>query len=198
MKKHVTGIILAGGQAKRLEGIEKGLIEVQGKRSIERTIEALAPITDEIIISTNSGSYDYLNKLIVNDIMLDVGPIGGLYSALQVTNTDKNLVVGCDMPFITSEALLFILNKSEGYQVALPTFNGRIHPVCGFYSKSCGTGLKNMIDQKRYMLKEAIKQFQHILLPITNELPFYSEELFYNINTPDELLKLSKSKDIAN
>ena len=102
------------------------------------------------------------------------------------------------MPFITTEALLFILNKSEGYQVALPTFNGRLHPVCGFYHKNCSSALKKLIKQKHYMLKDAIKQFQHIQLPITNELPFYSEELFYNINTPAELLKLSKARDIAN
>ena len=198
MNKNVTGIILAGGEAKRLNGIEKGLIEVQGKRCIERTIEALEPITDEIIISTNSASYDYLNKTIINDIIQNIGPIGGLYSALIESNTDKNIVVGCDMPFITTEALLFILNNSEGYQIALPTFNKRLHPVCGFYDKNCVSGLKNLIDQKQYMLRDAIKQFKRIELPITKELPFYSEELFYNINTPAELLKLSKTRDIAN
>ena len=146
-KEKITGVILAGGKNSRM-GAEKGLLEVQGKRIIERIIDELKQVSDEIIIISNNTSYNYLNYKVYADLIKDCGPMGGIYSALTHSTTKKNIIVSCDMPFITKEILQTIINGAAKCEIAIPKLNKRLEPLCAVYSKSCTRKFEELINKE--------------------------------------------------
>jgi len=112
----VTGIILAGGKSSRM-GAEKGLQELCAKPLIHYAIEVLSGLCNTIIISSSSEAYKSLGHKVVADVIPGIGPMGGIYSALQQSKTEENLVLSCDLPFVSQELMSYILEYSMGYCV---------------------------------------------------------------------------------
>lgn len=191
--KEITGIILAGGKSLRM-GSDKGMMLLKGKKFIEYIIEAIRPVTNRIIIIANNENYNYLGYPIYKDIIKDCGPMGGIYTGLTYSETEKNLVVSCDIPFISEELLNYIIRNGDDCEIAIPEHDGKIEPLCALYSKNCTTKFKGLIEKNKFKMKEAIDYFKVKKLPLSKEQSFYSEELFFNINTLLELEKL-ENKD---
>ncbi len=101
-----TAIILCGGQGKRAGGLDKGLIEHDGKALIDRVIDRLRPQVGSIIISANRNleSYRARGYRVVTDRHPDhQGPLAGLSAALEVCETDQLLLAPCDIPALPEE-----------------------------------------------------------------------------------------------
>ncbi len=130
-----TGIILAGGQSSRM-GQNKALMKIDGVPVIERIAIELEKITDELLIVTNTfHTYQYLNIPMVGDEQKGKGPLAGIQAGLKATRSEKNLIVACDMPFISSSLGDFLLEELEDYQAAIPKLEGHVHPLFGAYRK---------------------------------------------------------------
>jgi len=168
----VTGIILAGGKSSRM-GTDKGLQLLCGKPLIGYAIEALSGICSNILISSSSDAYHSFGYQVVADEFPGIGPMGGIYSALRQSKTEKNLVLSCDLPFVTTELLDFILKISDGYEVAVPWEGNRHYePLCGFYRLSILEKLSNYIIKGNYKLPDLFDEIRINKLVINNELGF--------------------------
>jgi len=182
-KEKITGVILAGGKNSRM-GSDKGLLEVEGKRIIERIMDELKQVVDEILIISNDNSYNYLGCKVYTDIIKDCGPMGGIHSALTHSSTEKNLIISCDMPFVSKDILQKIINGSAKCEIAIPKYDKRLEPLCAVYSKSCTHKFEELINKEEFKLKDSFKYF------IVKRINFTKEELsgneFTNINTPEE------------
>ncbi|HBK82852.1 MAG TPA: molybdenum cofactor guanylyltransferase, partial [Flavobacterium sp.] len=110
--KNLTISILCGGKSSRMQ-TEKGLVLYQEKRFIECVIEAVLPISNNIQLITNSSKYDHLAFKKFKDIVVDKGPVGGIYTALTYSKTTLNLILSCDIPLISSEILLELIEKHQ-------------------------------------------------------------------------------------
>lgn len=187
MKKNIlTGIILSGGKSLRM-GTDKGLIQFNEKPLIEYSISVLSELCEEIIICANKSGYEYLGYKIVPDIYPDCGPMGGLYSGLLTTKSEYNLVVPCDVPFITKELYIQLLEYiNNGTMAVIPSIKNEIQPLCGIYSIRCIPLLKSLLLQNKYKMLRAVQEMDAHIVPIKN-----NSEIFSNINTQGELLKLS-------
>jgi molybdopterin-guanine dinucleotide biosynthesis protein A len=183
----VTGIILAGGKSARM-GTDKGLQELCGKPLISYTIQVLSELCSTILISTSSDVYRSFGYQTVADEIPGIGPMGGIYSALKQSKTRKNLVLSCDLPFVSVELLSYILNNSQGYQVAVP-WEGDQHyePLCGFYNLSILDQMNIYIQNNNYKLPDLFETITINRLIINNKLDFYSEDLFLNVNSNHDL-----------
>jgi len=184
---NVTGIILAGGKSTRM-GTEKGLQLLNGKTLIEYAIEAISSVCDTIVISSNSDAYSNLNYKVIADEIPGIGPMGGIYSALKQSESESNLVLSCDLPFVSRKLLSYILQMAPGYDVAVP-WEGNQHyePLCAFYNKNTLPLMEQFIQNNVYKLPEF---FNHILvnkLIIDHTLPFYAENLFFNVNSKHDI-----------
>ena len=183
MVNRVTGIILAGGKNSRM-GSDKGMLMLNGKRFIEHILDALVPVVNEVIIISNNSNYDDLGWKIYSDIITDCGPMGGIYTGLVNTATSKNLILSCDIPFISSAILLHLIKESDHCEIAVPEHAGRIEPLCGIYSKNCTEKIRTLLENKEWKLKDALRHF------ITKQVRFSgsneNEKRFLNINTPLE------------
>ena len=103
-KNNITGIVLAGGKSSRM-GLDKGLINMNNQTFIEAIINAMRPLVGDIIIVSNNSDYDQFGYLRINDLIKDSGPMAGLYSGLYFSQSDYNLVLSCDIPFIKTDVL---------------------------------------------------------------------------------------------
>lgn len=183
----VTGIILAGGKSSRM-GTNKGLQYLCGKPLISYAVQALSGLCDTIIISSSSNDYHSLGYEVVADVFPGIGPMGGIYSALKQSETEENLVLSCDLPFVSKELLAFILERASGYQVAVP-WQGNQHyePLCGFYSLSVLDQISTFIRKGNYKLPDLFEEIRINKLSVTSELAFYHSELFLNVNSKHDL-----------
>ncbi len=183
----VTGIILAGGKSSRM-GSEKGLLELSGKPLIQYAMQALTGLCSRIILSSSSEAYHSFGFTVVPDEFPGIGPMGGIYSALRQSKTEQNLVLSCDLPFVSQELLSFILMQSEGYQVAVPWEGNRHYePLCGFYCNSTADLMGDFIGRGNYKLPDLFEEISINRLLIHDKLDFYTANLFLNVNSKHEL-----------
>lgn len=184
----VTGIILAGGKSSRM-GTDKGLQQLCGKPLIYYAIQALSGLCNKIIISTSSNEYKSFGYKTIADEIPGIGPMGGIFSALKQSRTEKNLVLSCDLPFVSRELFSHILENSEGYQVAVP-WQGHQHyePLCGFYHASILDQLSLYIQRKNYKLPNLFDEISINKLIINSKYDFYHENIFLNVNSKHDLL----------
>jgi molybdopterin-guanine dinucleotide biosynthesis protein A len=179
----VTGIVLAGGRSSRM-GENKSLMQLNGKRMIEFSIDALRPLCSEVIISSNYLVYDFTGCEVWPDELKDQAPMVGIYSCLKKSRTDLNIILTCDMPMIQTELLKYLLENSTGTDITVPVHeNGMIEPLCGIYRKSAGIVLSKCIEEGNYSMNNCIRKASYRLVSIDNGLPVFTSNLFLNINT---------------
>jgi molybdenum cofactor guanylyltransferase len=184
----VTGIILAGGKSSRM-GIEKGLQELCGKPLIIYAIEALSGLCSSILISSSSDAYKSFDYHVVSDEFPGIGPMGGIYSAMRQSKTEKNIVLSCDLPFVTTELLSYVLQNAQDYQVAIPWLgNQHYEPLCGFYRLSVLDQMSSFIQKGNYKLPDLFEKITINRLVINKELNFFQEYQFLNVNSKDDLM----------
>ncbi len=175
--------ILCGGKSSRMQS-EKGLVLYRNKAFIEHIIDAVLPISKNIQLVTNSSDYDYLGYKIVKDIVLEKGPLGGIYSALVHSDFDTNLILSCDIPLISTQIIQQLIdNHSDGVAITVFGDSNRIHPLIGMYSKNLISVLKNAIDSNSLKMMDFISKSKHQLIPIEEE----NTKLFKNINSLADL-----------
>jgi len=183
----ITGVILAGGQAKRMGGKDKALITVGGERIIDKLISTLKQVTSDIIIISNSGENYGTNLPFFKDIYPRKGPIGGIHSALAHASSENCLVLGCDMPYISFDLIDHIVQHSKDGDVIVPLHDGTIEPLCAMYKKSIFDEVEDHIRTDRLKLQGLLKDLDTKFIEINTSLTFYNRNLFANINTPGDL-----------
>lgn len=184
MPDNVNGVnayVLAGGKSSRM-GSDKGLMLFNGKPMIQHVIEQLEPVVDEVLVVGNSTAYDIFGKEVIRDLIKGIGPAGGIYSALEHTNATHNFIVSCDMPFIRSGAIEFIIQNSFQYQITLPVHHQKAEPLCGVYAKECLSKWQGLVQQKIVRLHDMITYFRLLKLNVDNN-KLFNDQLFQNINT---------------
>lgn len=188
MTLECTGIILAGGRSLRM-GEDKGLVLLKNKAMVSHVIDALKPLVSEILIIANTQGYEQFGLKVQPDLQPDCGPMGGLLTGLTHSQTDWNLVLSCDTPFVSTELLAYLQSKAHTQKAILPVHKGQIEPLIGLYHRSCRTIFTELIKQREFKMRYAVRQLTPLELNIDAESDFYSERLFDNINTPEALLQ---------
>jgi molybdopterin-guanine dinucleotide biosynthesis protein A len=191
MKKlEITGMVLAGGRSSRM-GIDKSLLVWKGKTLVEHAINALKPLCSKVIISSNNPVYHFTGCEIWPDELPQQAPIIGIYSCLKRSGTDMNIILSCDMPYIETGLLRYLIESSDNHHIVVPVHDdGLIEPLCGIYNKTVITQLEHYIKSNDLSLYKFLQECPHQFIMINNELPFYRNNMFVNINTPEDLKNL--------
>lgn len=189
--KKITGIILCGGRSCRF-GEDKGLCTLAGEPMINYPIKALNNICDEIIISSNDKRYKDLGYKVIPDTIKNIGPIGGIYSALKESTNDDNLILSCDMPFINPELLQHIIDNTNSSLIASAFKDDFVEPLCSYYNKKTIPLIEEMIHNKYFKLQLLLNRANYNKIEIDSSLPFFENHLFLNINTQLEYNRAEK------
>jgi len=185
-----TGIILAGGQSRRM-GQDKGLVLFQSKPLICHAIETLKTVADEIIIIANDEAYEQFGLTVYPDQYPKTGPLGGICTGLAQSQNDQNLVLSCDTPFVSPDLLSYLLRQKNG-KLTVCVHEGQMQPLVGIYPKALQPKLLAFLEQGTLGMQKVMGQLEHQKLIINDQLRFYHPQLFFNINRPEDLEKASR------
>ena len=180
----ISGIILAGGESRRMAGEDKGLLLFAGQPLIAHTIARIAPQVDELIINANRHSAEYCQfgyPLISDDTPGFLGPLAGMLAGLKASTHEWVLTVACDTPFLPRDLVksLQVATHNADLVVASTT---RRHPTVMLCRRSLATNLASALDQGERKVQNW--QAKQRLAIVT----FTDESAFANINTPEQLL----------
>jgi molybdenum cofactor guanylyltransferase len=189
-------IILAGGKSKRL-GHDK-IKEVIGDMTLlDRVINRLSILNGEIIIVTGENSsipntFSYPKIKIVHDLYSGKGMLGGIITGLSLSEYYYNLVVACDMPFLSTSLLQYMINITEDNDLVAYRNKMDLEPLHAIYSRNC-LPIFEEIMQKNLRIIELV---QHVKARYLNseEIKRYDPEnlSFFNINTEADLSLANK------
>lgn len=182
----ISAVILAGGQARRMGGADKGLALLGGRPLIAWVLECIAPQVDELFISANRNldQYRQFSRTVLTDISPDFqGPLAGLRRAMAEATHPLILCAPCDTPFLPHDLAGRLASALEesGADIALPVCGGQIHRAACLCRCSLLPGLAHFIDRGG----RRVGEWQSGLHCI--EVPFDDEHAFLNLNTADEL-----------
>lgn len=135
VKPGITGVILAGGRGTRMGGVEKGLLEWQGRPLIAHLIDALAPQVDRIVINANRAQerYTAFGLPLIGDVpaFAGQGPLSGLHAALTHAETELVVTVPCDLTGLPAD-LVTRLERAASHctpPLAMAATGTRFHPT---------------------------------------------------------------------
>ena len=189
----ITGVILAGGRAKRMGGQDKGLLNVNGQAMIELIIEQLSPQVDYLIINANRHIEQYKKftyPVISDDNSSDFhGPLAGILSALKNCTTQYLLTIPCDSPFFPADLSTRLLSTliKENADICVVHDGQRMQPVFVLIKTKLKDSLQSYLDNGDRKIDLWYKQHHTVLADLSD----YSD-ISLNINTPDELKNLEK------
>jgi molybdopterin-guanine dinucleotide biosynthesis protein A len=198
----LTICVQAGGASRRM-GQDKALMPFLGRPLIQRVVDRLAPIADEMIVTTNSpDDYHFLGLPLFPDLRPGRGALGGLYTALSSATREAVAVVACDMPF-ASASLIEAANRllvEEEADVVIPNSGDGLEPLHAVYRcKTCIPAIEAAIDADQWKLISWFPQVKvHILQPDEIKLYDPSRLAFWNLNTPEEFAEAEKMAKLQN
>ena len=186
-RQNITAIILAGGKSTRM-GSDKGLTKLNNTAFVQHIIEAVKPHVNESIIISDNEKHDVFGLKRYNDIISNVGPLGGIFTGLYHSKTVVNLVISCDVPMIDSELILELLkNYSNEHDIIQTKSNEKTMPLVAIYHKTCVSEAEQWIKEGKLRVREFVASRK--LKTINLDKRF--EIQLFNINTPEQLKKVA-------
>lgn len=190
----INALVLVGGKSRRMNGNNKAFLKFENKSFIEKITDQLTEFHNIYISVDDKDKYKNLNFILLEDICKDIGPMGGIYSALKAIDEKYIFVTACDMPKITKEFVQFICNSiTEDIQcVVTQDEEGRIYPLGGVYSKDIIYIIEDMIEQKDYKLLNLIKRAKSKIISLSDTK--FNKNILDNINNLEQYDKLEIKK----
>jgi molybdopterin-guanine dinucleotide biosynthesis protein A len=188
-KHDVTAVILAGGRGRRMDGKDKGLVELANRPLVHYVIDAIEPQVETIILNANRNQekYSRFGYPVIADTLADYqGPLAGFYTALINATTSHVVSLPCDGPIVPDDLVerLIAAMLANNADIAVAHDGERMQPVYSLIPTSLKDSLKAFLDTGERKI-DVWYQRHHIALTDFSDCP----EIFRNINT-DEQRKL--------
>lgn len=190
--------MLAGGAARRYGGTPKGLLEVGGRRILDRVVDTVQSVIgwSPLVIANAPDAASWRADLrTIPDIRPGFGTLGGIYTALTAMPAPAPvLCVAWDMPFVSEallRALLELLSAAD-YDAVLPESSGRrgLEPLCAVYGPACAAAIARRLDSGDLRAISFHADVKVGIVPLAQVRGFGDpDELFFNVNTPDDLAR---------
>lgn len=189
----VTGVVLAGGQGKRMSGNDKGLLELDGMSLVEHSVAILGKHLSTILISANRNVSEYakIGLPVIQDEMENYqGPLAGILATMKTIKTDYLLCIPCDTPGLPDDLVeRMLIALSEHSSKACCAFDGkRIHPVINVLHRDLLDKLEQFLATGQRKLQIFLEQVDCVKVDFSDEA-----DAFININTPYELESFRKT-----
>ncbi|HET8732437.1 MAG TPA: molybdenum cofactor guanylyltransferase [Anaeromyxobacteraceae bacterium] len=133
-----TGALVAGGRATRMAGVPKGLLHVAGEPIAARTLRIFGALFGASLVVANDPSpYAALGVPAVGDRFPGKGAPGGVHAALAAATTPFVFTAACDMPFLSEDAVAWLVARRGGARAVVVRFRGRLEPLHAVWSREC-------------------------------------------------------------
>jgi molybdopterin-guanine dinucleotide biosynthesis protein A len=181
----VSGIVLAGGQGRRMGGVDKGLQPLRGKPMVQWVLERLAPQVAEIIVNANQNPDEYRKfgyRVVADDISGFAGPLAGLHAGLKAAAHPLVATVPCDSPFLPLDLVQRLSGSLKDNDLAVAKTGAQPHPVFALVKRHCMESLEAFLAQGGRKIDAWYASLKAVEVSFDDEA-----DAFRNINTRDEL-----------
>ncbi len=188
----ITGVILAGGRSQRMGGEDKGLLRIDGRPMIDHIIRALSPQVGPLLINANRNldGYRRFGYPVVSDIMGDFyGPLVGMASALQATETEYLLTVPCDSPLLPDNlaAALYGALHTHQAEISVAHDGNRMQPVFALLRRNLLKNLLTYLEAGGRKIDTWYAQHRLVIVDFSDRA-----DTFFNVNTRQERRMLER------
>ena len=193
MMYKLTVAIMAGGKSSRM-GADKAFVPLLGRPMIEHVIQHVSDLgqNETILITNRPADYAHLKLPMYGDVLPEKGSLGGIYTAVHYSTSPYTLVVACDMPFVNSELLRYMIGlideTNDRYDVIVPRVDGYPEGLHAIYGKGCLTPIREQLDRQEL---KVIGFYPQVRVRYLDEPEYVSidpkKRSFQNINTPEEI-----------
>lgn len=193
LEKDVAGYVLAGGASSRL-GRDKALLELGGQPLLVRMCRLVECVTGQVAVIAAPERYAALGVRAVADRWPGAGPLGGIATALAQSASEEprrewNLILGCDLPFVTREWLSWLADRAmrSSADVVLPQSATGLEPLCAAYRTRCAPTVAAALGRG---VRKVTLGLEGLAVEIAGEERWKQFDpagrLFKNINTPED------------
>lgn len=192
MKYPCTGVILAGGLNSRFSGRNKGMLEIGGKRFLDRICDVFRELFAEIILVSNDPlSCAHQNMLIVTDLFPVRSSLTGIHTGLFSATRDHVFFAACDAPFLKKELVQAVLDHRDNrFDVTVPETAAGLEPLCAVYSRNCLDAVSRHLSRGEYKIRLLLRKLR---VRTVGEKVLREKDpdllSFFNVNTPEDLEK---------
>ena len=184
----LVGLILAGGEARRMHGRVKALEPFRGQPLVSYAIRVLSAHCDRILLSTNRAEfYDQLGLCCVADVFPGLGPVAGLHAGLAAAGGSPVLVLPCDVPLLEPDDMLPLIQAGPGHDIAVYGHERGPEPLIGWYAPSATPYIQAMLETGRAPAYELLSLGRSTVVPWTGGLRRLS-----NVNRLEDLRALER------
>ena len=191
----MTGIILAGGKASRMDGANKAFLRIGGERLIDRTVRIYRELFAETLVVTNTPlEYLDLDATIVTDIIPGKAALGGIYTGLFFSSCDYAFVSACDMPFLDAPLIRHMMGLAGSHDIVVPRSGEGLQPLHAIYARRLLKPVRRLIDDGRLKVTGLYRKTRVLEVPPETIASFGPEDrLFLNVNSPEDLARIQSN-----
>jgi molybdenum cofactor guanylyltransferase len=191
-----SAVVLVGGEARRANGKEKYFFMYQGRTFIERLVDSLEEVVDEIIlVAKNPEQCRRFHRIrgirCITDIRGGIGPIGGLHAGSLAARGEFIFVSACDMPCINPAVITHLFDSIDSYDAVIPRWNpDMLEPLHAVYRR---TALLTYLESHSSLsLRAMVRSLSALYVPV-DELKIIDPSLktFTNINKLEDLERIN-------
>ncbi len=183
----VEAYVLAGGKSTRM-GKDKGLSTLHAKYMVQHTLDLLQALNLPIKILASLPEYEQFGYPIVKDLFPDKGPLGGLFTALQTTQTEHILLLSCDMPLVKAHAIQQLIYHDNEALIVHFSYGKGNFPFPGRYHTKIKNDVLNNLKEEKLKMMLLLEQMNAQSISIAdNQLPHFA-----NVNCQQDLEKIER------
>lgn len=183
--REVTGVVLAGGQGRRMGGVDKGLQPLHGRPMVAEVVARLAPQVAELVINANQNREAYEkfgHRVVADDIGGFAGPLAGLHAGMKAASHPLVVTAPCDSPFLPFDLVSRLHASLKDNDLSVAKTGDRTHPVFALMKRSLLANLEAFLAQGGRKIDAWYGALKFVEVPFDDEA-----EAFRNINTLEEL-----------
>ena len=183
----LAAFILAGGRSTRM-GRDKAMLEIDGVTMIDRAIDLVRRAgVEPIVVGSFGENRRTLSARVIPDDWPGAGPLGGIATALRETRAPWNLVMACDMPYLTVEWLEFLSRRASESRAdaVVPKNKNGAEPMCAMYHQRAEVAIRGALENGIRKVKDGLAKLRVEHVEREEWKGFDSEGLlFKNMNEP--------------
>lgn len=191
MERDVSAFVLAGGKSTRM-GSDKAFVMFEGRTLLSSALDVARALTPQVCIVGDPAKYDAFAP-VVEDIFPGCGPLAGIHAALRASQTEWNVILAVDTPFVSAALLNYLLTRAMSLPAiaTVPRSEAGLEPLCAIYRREFAVFAEKALRQGRYKIDRLFGQA---------DISFISQEdlqgagfdsrLFRNLNSPKDIASI--------
>lgn len=190
-KEAIEVFILAGGKSRRM-GTDKGLINFKGMPMILHIIKLLDELDLKTSIISSNHEYQKFGKPVYQDLIPNKGPLGGLYTALEYSQSPMLLLLACDMPSINRAGIQSLMRIAETGKITVAKDAKQISPFFACYPQILKGEVKKALLANELKMQDFVLKQPHKILNLN---ALNNVEVLQNLNTVEELKAAERNQN---